>query len=107
MSRNGKAALRAALLLSLSFCGSAVLPAGASTRDYAQLETPSGRETPAMSADERKKLREELTKARDRQNNRVKAKEPAQAPKSKPESKPKSNPESKPNSKPALESKKP
>lgn len=84
MSRNGKAAPLAALMLSLSFCGSAAQPAVASTSDYAQLETPGGRETPAMSADERKKLREELTKARDRQNNRVKAKEPAHAPESKP-----------------------
>ena len=84
MSRNGKAASLVALMLSLSCCGSAAQPAGSSTRAYAQLETPSGRETPAMSADERKKLTEELTKARDRQNNRVKAKEPAQEPKSKP-----------------------
>lgn len=84
MSRNGKAAPLAALMLSLSCCGSVAQPAVASTSNYAQLETPSGREMPAMSADERMKLKEELTKARDRQNNRVKAKEPAQAPKSKP-----------------------
>jgi hypothetical protein len=84
MSRNGKAVPLAALMLGLSFCGGAAQPAGRSTSDYAQVETPPGREMPAMSADERKKLREELTKARDRQNDRVKAKEPAAAPKSKP-----------------------
>ncbi|WP_298261190.1 hypothetical protein [Bradyrhizobium sp.] len=84
MSRNGKAAPLAALMLSLSFCGSVAQPVGAPTSVYAQVETPAGRETPALSADERKKLREELTKARDRQNDRVKAKEPTQVPKSKP-----------------------
>lgn len=84
MSRNGKTVLPAALMLSLSFCSSSANPAGSPVSDYAQVETPSGRDTPAMSADERKKLRDELTKARDRQNNRVKAKEPAQGPKSKP-----------------------
>lgn len=83
MSRNGKAAKLAALIFGLSCWASAAHPDGSLTGDYAQLETPSGRDTPAMSADERRKLREELTKARDRQNNRVKAKEPAQAPKSK------------------------
>ncbi len=84
MSRHGKAAPLAAVMLSLPFCGSAAQPAGSPASPNAQLETPTGRETPALSADERKKLREELTKARDRQNARVKAKEPAQAPKSKP-----------------------
>jgi hypothetical protein len=83
MSRNGKTVLFAALVLSLSFCGVAAQLVGLSTRAYAQLETPAPRDTPALSADERKKLREELTKARDRQNNRVKAKEPAPAAKSK------------------------
>ena len=83
MSRNRKTALLAALMLSLSFRGGAAQPTGSSTNAYAQLETPPARETPAMSVDERKKLREELTKARDRQNDRVKAKEGASAAKSK------------------------
>ena len=83
MSRNGKTMPFAALMLSMSFYSSAAQPVGLSKSVHAQLETPFGRETPAMSADERKKLREELTKARDRQNGRVKATEPAAAPKSK------------------------
>ena len=84
MSRNGKIVPLAALMLGLSFCGSASEPAGSSARTYAQVETPPGRETPALSADERKKLTEELTKARDRQNDRVKGKEPVLTPKSQP-----------------------
>ena len=83
MSRNGKTALFATLMLSLSFCGGAAQLPGSSTRAYAQLETPAARDRPALNADERKKLREELTKARDRQNDRVKAKEPAAPSKSK------------------------
>ena len=83
MSRNAKAELLAALILGLPFCGSVAQPAGSSMSDYAQLETPPGREAPALSADERKKIKDELTKARDRQNDRVKAKEPSPASKSK------------------------
>lgn len=89
MSRNAKAARLAALILGLSFCGSEAQPARSPTNEYVQVETPTGRETPALSADERKKIKEELTKARDRQNGRMKTKEPAQAPKSKAEPKPK------------------
>jgi hypothetical protein len=77
MSQNGIAASLAALLMGLSFCAGAAPPLSA--RAYAQLETPVEHDRAALSADERRKLREELTKARDRQNDRAKAKESAPA----------------------------
>ena len=77
MSQNGIAASLAALLVGLSFCAGAAPPSSA--RAYAQLETPVEHDRAALSADERRRLREELTRARDRQNDRVKAKESAPA----------------------------
>lgn len=82
MSNDPGNSLSAALLLIMSFYSSAAWSAGSSTNAHAQLDQPSARETSALSADEQKKLKEELTKARDRQNARVTTKE-APAPKSK------------------------
>jgi len=75
MSRNGKIPPLASLVLGLTFCGTATLAAGSSMRAYAQLETPRPRETPALTADEQKKIKEQLIGARDRQNSQLRAKD--------------------------------
>jgi len=80
MSRSGKITLSAALMLGLSFCeGSALADR---INDYAQLETPPGRETPALTPNEVSKLKKDLAGQRDRQNARVKPRELEPAPKS-------------------------
>ena len=81
MSNEPGNSLLAVLALILSFYVSAAWGAGSSIA-YAQLDQPSAHETPALSADEQRKLKEELTKARDRQKARVMTKE-APAPRSK------------------------
>ena len=98
MSKHGRTAslAAAALLLSgLSLGGCAISTAGSSPIDARAEATtlpkasvylpvqdlPAGRETPAMTADERSKLQKELIAARDRQTPGVKAKGGAARPK--------------------------
>jgi hypothetical protein len=84
MLKDGTFALSAALMLGLSFCNSAALAAEASTHAYAQLQDrPPARETPALTIDEQKKLKEQLTHARDRTKARVKENDAGPAPKTK------------------------
>lgn len=71
----------AALLLGLSFCGSAPC-AAESSYPRVQDQAPA-REKPALTVNEQSKLKEELINARDRQTSQVKAKDGAAQPKSK------------------------
>ena len=84
MSKNGSFMRFAALTLALLSCHSAALAAERSTGTFpGAFDRPASREQPALTADERTKLKDELTKARDRQNAQVKGKEatPAAKPK--------------------------
>jgi len=84
MSRNGKRMPLAALTLGLLSCNGAALAAERPAGTFpGAFDRPASREQPALTADERTKLRDELTKARDRQNAQAKGKEatPAARPK--------------------------
>lgn len=65
----------AALLLGLSFCGSAPC-AAESAYPRVQDQAPA-REKPALTVNEQSKLKKELVKARDRQTSQVKARDGA------------------------------
>jgi hypothetical protein len=61
-------------------------PAPTKTNPYPDLEdSPSNREMPAMTADERLKAKQELAAARDRQAAAAKAQKPAQTETAKPQ----------------------
>jgi hypothetical protein len=83
MSRNGKILPLAALALGLSLSHSEAFAAEPSKSAYpGAFDRPPASEQPALTKDEQSKLRDELTRARDRQNSQVKTKEAA-PPKSK------------------------
>ena len=81
MSQNANIVLLAALILGVFFSASAA--AEPPRRAYAQVDRPTARETPSLTADEVAKLKKELAGARDRQNSRLKNKEEAPPAKSK------------------------
>ena len=74
MSRNGIPL--AALALGLSLCPGGTFAAEPSKRAFpGAFDRPPTSEQPALTKDEQSKLKDELTKARDRQNSQVKTKE--------------------------------
>jgi hypothetical protein len=77
MSQERKLAPLAALMLGLSFCGSAASAGEPPKNAYGQLDRPPARETPTLTADEVSKLKKDLAGARDHQNSRLKTKEAA------------------------------
>ena len=84
MSRNEKISPMAALALALALCHSRALAAEPPKTAYpGAFDRPPASEQPALTKDEQSKLKDELTRARDRQNSQVKAKEAAPAPKAK------------------------
>jgi hypothetical protein len=85
MSKNGKITLWAALALGLSLANSdGSLAAEPSKSAYpGAFDRPPANEQPALTKDEQSKLKDDLTKARDRQNSQVKTKEAAPATKTK------------------------
>lgn len=84
MSRNRKIIPLAVLALGLSLSHSLAFAAEPSKSAYpGAFDRPPANEQPALTKDEQSKLKNELTKARDRQNSQVKTKETAPAPKSK------------------------
>ena len=84
MSRNKRIIPLAVLALGLSLSHSAAFAAEPSKSAYpGAFDRPPANEQPALTKDEQSKLKDELTKARDRQSSQVKTKETAPAPKSK------------------------
>ena len=82
MSRNGIPL--AALALGFSLCPGAAFAAEPSRSAFpSAFDRPPASEQPSLTKDEQSKLKDELTKARDRQNSQVKTKDAAPAPKSK------------------------
>jgi hypothetical protein len=84
MSKNRKIISLATLMLGLWLCSSAASAGESSKGAYpGAFDRPPASEQPALTKDEQSKLRDELTKTRDRQNSQVKTKEEAPAPGSK------------------------
>jgi hypothetical protein len=84
MLRNERSILLAVLALGLSLSHSAAFAAEPSKNAYpGAFDRPPANEQPALTKDEQSKLKDDLTKARDRQNSQVKTKEAAPVPKSK------------------------
>jgi hypothetical protein len=81
MFESGKISLFAALTLGLLLGPS--LAAETSTRYPPVFEQPPASEKPALTKDEQSKVRDDLAKARDRQNSQVKTRDATPAPKSK------------------------
>lgn len=89
MSRDEKAALLTVLTVALLPCGSLASFAQTSKGAYPELHhsIPSGQGA-GLTIDQRSKLKEELTKARDRQQSQAKTRDAAPPPKSKKPQKP-------------------
>ena len=84
MSRNETSIPLAVLALGLSLTHSGAFAAEPSKNAYpGAFDRPPANEQPALTKDEQSKLKNELTKARDRQNSQMKTKEAAPASKSK------------------------
>jgi hypothetical protein len=80
MSKYGKAGLAAALLLGPQLSNAAA--AESSKANYPSVfDQPSTRGEQGLTADERSKLKQDLTKARDRQGSKTKANDQAEQPK--------------------------
>jgi hypothetical protein len=82
MFGSGKISLFAALTLGLLLSGGPSL-AAETTRYPPVFEQPPASEKPALTKDEQSKVRDDLAKARDRQNSQVKTRDATPAPKSK------------------------
>jgi hypothetical protein len=83
MSRNKKIVPLAALALGLSLSHSALAAEPSKSAYPSAFDRPPSSEQPALTKDEQSKLKNELTKARDRQSSQVKTREAVPAPKSK------------------------
>ena len=83
MSRNQKSIPLAVLALGLSLSHSGAFAEPLKNAYPGAFDRPPANEQPALTKDEQSKLRDELTRARDRQSSQVKTKETAPAPKSK------------------------
>jgi len=84
MSRNKRIIPLAVLALGVSLSHSEAFAAEPSKNAYpGAFDRPPANEQPALTKDEQSKLKNELTKARDRQNSQVKTTEAAPASKSK------------------------
>jgi hypothetical protein len=84
MLRNERIVPLAVLALGLALSHSATFAAEPSKNAYpGAFDRPPANEQPALTKDEQSKLKDDLTKARDRQNSQVKTKEAAPLPKSK------------------------
>ena len=84
MSGNERIIRLAALAVGLSLTHSAAFAAEPSKNAYpGAFDRPPANEQPALTKDEQSKLKDDLTKARDRQNSQVKTKEATPAPKKK------------------------
>jgi hypothetical protein len=84
MSKNQRSIPLAALALGLSLsCGGAFAAEPSKNAYPGAFDRPPANEEPALTKDEQSKLKDELTKARDRQNSQVKTREAAPMPKSK------------------------
>ena len=86
MSKNGKIIRPIVLALGLSLAlahGAAPAAEPSKTAYPNAFDRPPASEQPALTKDEQSKLRDELTKARDRQNSQTKTKEAAPAQKTK------------------------
>jgi len=86
MSKNERTILLAVLALGLSLAQGGTFAAELSKNAYPgafDRPPPPANEQPALTKDEQSKLKDDLTKARDRQNSQVKTREAPAAPKSK------------------------
>ncbi|SHN87100.1 hypothetical protein SAMN05444170_6998 [Bradyrhizobium erythrophlei] len=84
MSRNERVIRLAALALGLALTHSGAFAAEPSKNAYpGAFDRPPVNEEPALTKDEQSKLKDDLTKARDRQNSQVKTKEATPALKTK------------------------
>jgi hypothetical protein len=84
MLKYRKNGLSASLILALLLLDSACLAAETTTHPYPPVfDRPPASEKPALSKDEQSKVKNDLAKARDRQNSQMKARDATPAPKSK------------------------